>query len=462
GVIGQNILAFADTEYDLANGTVNLMKTEGCGGTNLAYWAQGKFYAMTPLLPGAYEMDRHIYAEGQVNGHTVKLMFDTGAPTTVMNRAAAERAGIDLSAPGVVESEGMGGIGRKQRRSWIVRLDSFELGGEQISHTPIRVIDENEQTFDVLVGADFFLSHHLFVSRATRRLFVTYNGGPVFSLTTDGEIGELSTRAEGNVASSGDAVPVDAAGFARRANARLSRRDWSGAVADFDEALRRQADQPEWLRGRAEAHGRLGDGAKARADFDRAVALAPDDPELLLRRGFGRAEDGDKAGALADADAAVARFPAGSFDRLKVLGLFERLHRPDRELALLDPIIALHKDDRMLGELLNTRCWARALANIALDQALADCSTAIRRDGPRGAYLDSRGLVRVRRGDWTGAIADYDAAIAANPKAAPSLFMRGWAKRASGAAEAGAADMAAARAIDPDVAERFVAAGLAG
>jgi hypothetical protein len=36
GLIGRNILAYADTEYDLADGLINLIRPQGCGGHELA------------------------------------------------------------------------------------------------------------------------------------------------------------------------------------------------------------------------------------------------------------------------------------------------------------------------------------------------------------------------------------------------------------------------------------------
>ncbi len=34
----------------------------------------------------------------------------------------------------------------------------------------------------MILGADFFLSHHILVASSQRKLYFTYNGGPVFDL----------------------------------------------------------------------------------------------------------------------------------------------------------------------------------------------------------------------------------------------------------------------------------------
>jgi hypothetical protein len=33
------------------------------------------------------------------------------------------------------------------------------------------------------LGTDYFLSHHIYVANSQRKLYFTYNGGPVFNLT---------------------------------------------------------------------------------------------------------------------------------------------------------------------------------------------------------------------------------------------------------------------------------------
>lgn len=467
-LIGQNILAAFDTEYDLANGHVNLVQVKDCRGVNLAYWAEGRAAAMADLIRPESELDKHIIAKGTINGRTVKLLFDTGAPATTLNRSAAERVGIDLSAPGVVESVRTSGIGTKFRRTWIVTLKSFEVGGEEIRNTPIRVVEDKGDTRDedVLVGADFFLSHRLFVSPSTGHLFLTYNGGPVFSITTDGEIGARTTRTEGDWATGATETPKDAAGFARRAAANAARHDWKAAVADYDEAIKAEPAKAEYWRGRADAKGRAGDSAGARADFDKAIAMTPNDPDLVIQRGFLRLREGDEKGALADAEAALAGYHEGSLERLTVVALFDRLHRADRVLALIDPIIALHKNDNELGSLLNTRCYSRALANIELEKAMADCTGAIKRLGPLSALLDSRAMVKVRQGDVAGALADYDAALAKFPQNTASLYMRGWLRRANAKGDPAQiklaeADLTAAKAANASIADDFAPYGFA-
>jgi tetratricopeptide (TPR) repeat protein len=72
----------------------------------------------------------------------------------------------------------------------------------------------------------------------------------------------------------------------------------------------------------------------------------------------------------------------------------------------------------------------------------------------------SRGLVHLRLGEFDKAIADYDAALAINPKLGWSLYCRGLAKQRKGLTAEGAADIAAATALDPKLPNEVKRRGL--
>ena len=68
--------------------------------------------------------------------------------------------------------------------------------------------------------------------------------------------------------------------------------------------------------------------------------------------------------------------------------------------------------------------------------------------------LDSRGFVKLKMGQPQNAIADYDAALQLSARKASSLYGRGIAKLRTGNGS-GNNDIAAAKAIDPNVADEF-------
>ena len=124
-------------------------------------------------------------------GREVRALLDSGAAATVLSRPAAERIGIDLSAPDVKASGTSYGIGAHQVKTWTVRIDKFSVGTETIQHSQMQVIDGRlGDGTDMLLGVDFILAHHMFIANSQAKAYFTYNGGRVFSFAdapSDGE-----------------------------------------------------------------------------------------------------------------------------------------------------------------------------------------------------------------------------------------------------------------------------------
>jgi hypothetical protein len=68
--------------------------------------------------------------------------------------------------------------------------------------------------------------------------------------------------------------------------------------------------------------------------------------------------------------------------------------------------------------------------------------------------------LRLKAGQLDGAIADYSAALAIDARMASALYCRGIARQRKGDAAGGAADIAAAKAVQVDVAEEFARYGV--
>jgi predicted aspartyl protease/tetratricopeptide (TPR) repeat protein len=463
GVLGANFLgSIWDTEFDLAKGAVNLFKETKCDRVTLAYWGAGMSVGEARLFRGDRDNDYHIYVEVIVNGHSLRAVLDSGAPQSLIGRHAAERAGIDLTSPQVVGSVKMTGVGSHQRQSWIARAPVISIGGEAIRNTPIRVIDDagDDRGYDMLLGVDFLMAHHVIVSQAQRKMFLTYNGGPIFSATTDGEIGRQTTRAVDMGESEKAPDPKTADEFAGRASARLVQGDVIGAIADFTDAIHLAPGRADLLDDRANAFMRGRHPELAANDIDAALVIAPNDHQLLTRRAQIKLSRGDKSGALSDTDAAVASMPRGSLDVMPIVTLYERLGMASRGTALIDQVVALHHDDSKYASLLNASSWNRGLANSDLDRAFKDANAAIRQAGPIPAFLDTRALIQYRRKDYSAAIADEGAALDKMPKLPAALFIRGLSRLAKGDTAEGGADIAAARESQPKIDDFYALYGL--
>jgi hypothetical protein len=132
GYLGQNLLRVADDEFDSANGVMRFVKTEHCGSKELAYWDTTKPIGVVDLEQMS-AADPQLIGWGRVNGHRICVLFDPGTSRSVLSLSAARRAGISPGTPGVVADIHRSGTGA-----------------------------------DMSLGADFFLSHHVYVAYGRR------------------------------------------------------------------------------------------------------------------------------------------------------------------------------------------------------------------------------------------------------------------------------------------------------
>jgi tetratricopeptide (TPR) repeat protein len=104
------------------------------------------------------------------------------------------------------------------------------------------------------------------------------------------------------------------------------------------------------------------------------------------------------------------------------------------------------------------RCHFRAVVG-DLQAALADCNESLRLL-PSIVVYGTRSFVLLKLGRFDEAIAQYDAGLKVYAKSANSLYGRGVARRKKGDVAGGDADIAAAKALNGDVADLFAKWGV--
>ncbi len=204
-------------------------------------------------------------------------------------------------------------------------------------------------------------------------------------------------------------------GVAYRLKGELDR-----AIQDYGQAIKLNAKFAMAFNNRGVAYDKKGEYDHAIQDFDQAIKLKPS-AEAHFNRGNAYLGKSQHASAIDDFNQAIklkADF-APAFDN---------------------------------------RCWARAVVGI-LKQALADCNEALRLMPSNAATLDSRAFVFLKMTNFDAAVSDYDAALRINPKLAFALYGRGLARLKNEDA-AGESDIAAAKALQADIAEEYARYGM--
>jgi tetratricopeptide (TPR) repeat protein len=212
-------------------------------------------------------------------------------------------------------------------------------------------------------------------------------------------------------------------------------------------------------RNRGIAHTHKRDLDQAIADLDQSIKLDPKPAMSYLALGDAFSAKGDMTRAIANLDRAIAidaKFATAYNDR----GIMYD-HKGDYDRAIADLTKATELDP-LEPRFFNSLCWTRGAAGRDLPQALQDCNRALALApaSQNGYVMNSRGLIQFRLGAFDKAIEDFSAAIAQDPKDADSLYARGISRLRAGDRSGGAADVAAAKLINPDVADSWTAVGV--
>ena len=192
GQVGARVLLQSDVEFDVPEGKLRLFRPQSCSGDQVVYW--GGAYSVAPMTNSYTQQDIEVTV--RVNGAPVTAQMDTGANTSILTLEAAARAGVTPQSPGVTGDRRSVGMGREEAPTFIGVFPSFAFGDETIKNAKLqfadlfRTVQEDDtlnthiahpvMPYQMLLGADFFRSHRIYVSQSQRKVYVSYIGGPVF------------------------------------------------------------------------------------------------------------------------------------------------------------------------------------------------------------------------------------------------------------------------------------------
>ena len=275
-----------------------------------------------------------------------------------------------------------------------------------------------------------------------------------------GEIGHLLSKSP--IADYSEAIrldPKNAVAYGNRGMAYYGNSDLDRAIADFDEAIRLDPKDATAYNNRGAA--RLGKGDRSpivyRTIVDDSRWRVPKAVFLYKSNGLVQRDKGDVGLAIADFSEAARLAPKDALTYNNRGAAYVADGDFDRAIADFNEAIRL---DPKYAEPFNQRCYVLAITGQA-QQALADCDESMRlRPFDDADALDSRGFAHLKRGEFDSAIVDYDAALKHHPTTASSLYGRGVAKLRNGDRAGGGADIAAAKAIQADIADQFSRIGV--
>jgi hypothetical protein len=195
GLLGGDLLARVDVEFDLAEEAVRLFTPKGCSGEQVVYWRQP--YSVLPITTTLRDVT-HLRGFVELNGIRTPALFDTGAAVTTVTPHAAKAAGVAIESPGITSVGKIHGLGASAVDAYSAVFPTLTLGDEKITNARLEIADmmgwrkeaqigsriataiDDDLDPQMLVGADFFLSHRVYVARSQGLIYFSYLGGPIF------------------------------------------------------------------------------------------------------------------------------------------------------------------------------------------------------------------------------------------------------------------------------------------
>jgi predicted aspartyl protease len=184
-LFGEDFFISYDLDLDLKNSVINLMAYDTCPGEPV-YWSNTFSEADTPVRNGK------IFVKVELDGKAATAILDTGASTSVVSWALARRIGINKDSAGVMTLGSARGIGNQALTEYGYRFSELHVGDEVVRNPFLRIFnlmpikhdysmahiqDTNLGEFDVVLGADFIKTHHIYITTQQGKMYFTFNGG---------------------------------------------------------------------------------------------------------------------------------------------------------------------------------------------------------------------------------------------------------------------------------------------
>lgn len=167
GLLGRDYLSVFDLDLDMPDHQLTLYQPSGCVGRFLPW---GGKYATVPL---DNPTENALVVPVVLDGRPLRALLDTGASGSLLGAPGMFRLGIDLANLQDDPSDVISGIGTHSvtmRRHYFrsLRVDGQIIDGPQLWVAPLRLTP----IVDMLLGADWLAGRRVWISYATRQLFL--------------------------------------------------------------------------------------------------------------------------------------------------------------------------------------------------------------------------------------------------------------------------------------------------
>ncbi len=167
GFLGGDVLSRFDLDLDVPAGTLSLYRID----------LPSLACAPPPTWSGPFEaiaLEAHgvrLSLPATLDGRPIRALFDTGARSHLLSRAAAQRLGVSPAALAADPGGPTPGVDLRDQPYHWHRFASLRIGDET-TRSPVLTVAPLSEPFDMLLGSDGLSGREVGVSYATRQIFL--------------------------------------------------------------------------------------------------------------------------------------------------------------------------------------------------------------------------------------------------------------------------------------------------
>ena len=168
GLLGRDYLSVFDLDLNVPEGRLTLFKVGGCAGRFLP-WQQG--YA---AIPATTPIESALMLAVEVDGVSLRALLDTGANVSLIAAPGMYRLGLDprgTASDPTVQGSGVGPrvLTMQHHAFRTLKIGALTLDQPRLLVAPVRLTP----VADMLLGIDWMVSRRVWISYATRQVFVS-------------------------------------------------------------------------------------------------------------------------------------------------------------------------------------------------------------------------------------------------------------------------------------------------
>jgi predicted aspartyl protease len=167
GLFGGDVIANFEVDLDLPRRQVTLYAGRLCADTRLPPWSVP--YA---TIDASLSANLRFVVPVELDGHRLSALIDTGAAGSIVSADVAQTLGVTTAMLEQGPRATLVGTGPVSATAYAHRFREIRVGDDTFQAPMLLVTERPERNVDMIIGSDYLIQHHLWLSYATKRVFI--------------------------------------------------------------------------------------------------------------------------------------------------------------------------------------------------------------------------------------------------------------------------------------------------